>query len=355
MRRRGASATDSRIAVVGTGANGGSIAADLALAGADVTLVEQWPAHVDAMRSRGITVNMAERSITTPVRVFHLCEVATLRESFDVVLLLVKAYDTRWAAHLIAPYLECDGVMVGVQNGMTTSIVADVVGAERTLGAVIEITSAMEIPGVIERHSGPERSWFAIGGVHESGRRHEERIATVLRHSGTVEIVEDIEAAKWMKLASNATTLATSAILGLSIAEAEAIPTMRDLMLRSGQEALDATVGLGKPIVPIFGLTEEDVTRPATVVETLLDRLLDGFVLPHSTSTILQDWSKGRRSEVDDINGHVVRTCERLGWHASVNEAVVELAHAIERGDLRPDPSNLDLLIERSSVAATHI
>jgi 2-dehydropantoate 2-reductase len=190
--------------------------------------------------------------------------------------------------------------------------------------------------------------------VHKTGRRHEETIATVLRHSGVVEIVEDIEAAKWMKLVSNATTLATSAVLGLSIAQAAAIPPIRDLMLRSGQEALDAMVGLGNPIVPIFGLTEEDVTQPETVVETLLDQLLAAFVLTHSTSTILQDWRKGRRSEVDDINGHVVRTGERLGWHASVNEAVVELAHEIERGNLLPDPSNHELLIERSSLAATH-
>ena len=82
-------------------------------------------------------------------------------------------------------------------------------------------------------------------------------------------------------------------------------------------------------------------------METLLDTLLGGFVLPHSTTTILQDWTKGRHSEVDDINGHVVRTHESLGSRAPVNAAVVELAHAIERGALRPDPSNLELLVER--------
>jgi 2-dehydropantoate 2-reductase len=344
-----ASARPRRIAVVGTGANGGSIAADLALAGEDVVLVEQWPEHVEAMRSQGLTVTMPDRSFTVPVRALHLCEVATLRESFDVVLLLVKAYDTRWAAHLIAPYLAPDGVMVGVQNGMTTSIVVEVAGAERMVGAVIEITSAMTVPGIVERHSDPEHSWFAVGSVHPAAVRHEETIASVLRHSGSVEIVDNIEAAKWMKLVSNTTTLVTSAILGLSIADASAIPEMSDVMLRSGQEALNAAVGLGNPIVPIFGLTEEDLARPETVVPTLLERLLDGFVLPHSMSTVLQDWTKGRRSEVDDINGHVARAAEQLGWHAPVNAAVVELAQAIERGSLIPNLANLELLIERVS------
>jgi len=333
------------IAIVGTGANGASIGADLTLAGEDVVFIEQWPAHVEAMRANGVTITMPDRTVTTEVRTLHLCEVATLRERFDVVLLLVKAYDTRWAAQLIAPYLGRDGLMAGVQNGMTTSVVADVVGPERTIGAVIEITSAMTVPGVVDRHSGPDRSWFAVGGIDPATRGREEEVASLLRHSGAVEIVDDIEATKWMKLVSNATTLATTAILGLSMVEAADVPAMRELMLRAGQEALDATVGLGNPILPIFGLTPADVARPHAVVETLLDTLLHGFVLPHSTTTILQDWTKGRRSEVDDINGHVVRTLDKLGRSAPVNAAVVELAHAIERGSVEPSPALLERLV----------
>ncbi len=102
----------------------------------------------------------------------------------------MKAYDTRWAAHLIAPYLRPNGLMAGVQNGMTTSTVAEVVGAERTMGAVIEITSALMVPGIVERHSGPGRSWFAVGGIDAATRGREEEIASLLQHSGTVEIVE---------------------------------------------------------------------------------------------------------------------------------------------------------------------
>jgi 2-dehydropantoate 2-reductase len=333
-----------KVAIVGTGANGASIGADLTVAGEDVVFIEQWPAHVEAMRANGVTINLPDRTVTTEVRTLHLCEVATLREQFDVVLLLVKAYDTRWAAHLIAPYLRPNGLMAGVQNGMTTAVVADVVGPERTIGAVIEITSAMTVPGVVDRHSGPERSWFAVGAIDPATRGREEEVASLLRHSGAVEIVDDIEATKWMKLVSNATTLATTALLGLSMVEAAAVPAMRELMLRSGQEALDATVGLGNAILPIFGLTPADLAQPETVVETLLETLLNGFVLPHSTTTILQDWTKGRRSEVDDINGHVVRTLHDLGRPAPVNARVVELAHAIEDGSLHPSPSLLDEL-----------
>src|ERR1019366_6812888 len=154
-----------RIAVLGAGANGGSIGADLTRAGEDVTLIEQWPAHVEAIRTNGLLVNMPDESIRTEVNVLHLCEVATLRRKFDVVLMLMKAYDSGWAAQLIEPYLADDGLLVGVQNGMTVNTIAAVVGAHRTLGSVIEITSMMFEPGIIERHSAPPRSWFAVGSL----------------------------------------------------------------------------------------------------------------------------------------------------------------------------------------------
>jgi 2-dehydropantoate 2-reductase len=335
-----------KIAVLGAGANGASIGADLTRAGLDVTLIEQWPAHVEAMRANGVTIAMPDETLVQPVNTLHLCEVATLRHQFDIVLMLVKAYDSRWAAELIKPYLKPDGLLVGVQNGMTVDTIADVVGADRTLGCVIEITSMMFEPGIVERHSAHDRSWFALGSIHPATAGRVEEVAELLRLVGSVETVDDIRAAKWMKLVSNATTLVTTGILGLPMIEAAAIPQMRALMLRSGQEALDATVGLGNPVLPIFGLTPDAVSEPATVVETLLTTLLSGFVMSNSKTTVLQDWMKGRRSEVDDLNGLVARTHRELGSRAPVNEAVVELAHRIERGELEPGVGNLELLLD---------
>ena len=335
-----------RIAVLGAGANGASIGADLTRAGEDVVLIEQWPAHVEAMRAGGVRINMPGETQVVPVRTMHLCEVATLRHQFDHVLMLMKAYDSRWAAQLIEPYLKPDGLLVGVQNGMTADTIADVVGPERTLGCVIEISSMMFDPGVVERHSPPSRSWFAVGSLSDATAGRAEETAALLRHAGTVQIVDDIRAAKWMKLVSNATTLVTTAILGLPMAEAVAIPEMRAFMLRSGQEALEATIGLGNPVLPIFGMTAEALGEPAAAVESLLDTLMAGFVMPGTKTTILQDWMKGRRSEVDDLNGLVAATHRRLGGRAPANEAVVEIAHQIERDERKPGVENLGVLLE---------
>jgi 2-dehydropantoate 2-reductase len=342
-----------KIAVIGAGANGAAIGADLTRAGLDVTLIEQWPPHVEAMKAAGIRVETrsadgATASETTPVRVHHVCEVAELRDTFDAALVLVKAYDTRWATELIAPLLADDGLIAGVQNGMSALDVASIAGDSRTLGAVIEVSSTMYEPGVVHRHTSRESSWFAVGSLTPATSGRAEQLAAVLRHAGTVAVVDDILAAKWMKLVSNASVLVPTAALGMPMADAITVPGMRDLMTRAGQEALDVGRALGHPVLPIFGLTADDVSTPETVVSTMLDTLYAGFVRPGATTTVLQDWTKGRRSEAGDINGTVVREAARTGIAAPVNSAVLEVARRIERGDLAPGSDNLAVMLTLS-------
>jgi 2-dehydropantoate 2-reductase len=338
--------TQKKIAVVGAGANGAAIGADLTRAGLDVDLIEQWPEHVAAMRERGVRIEMPDETITVEVNAHNLCDVATFTHQYDVVLLLMKAYDAAWATQLIEPYLKPDGLLVGVQNGMSVDDIASVVGPHRTIGTVIECASNLIEPGVISRHTPPAKTWFAVGGVDEVSKTREAEAAELLSHAGTTEIVDNIVATKWMKLISNSTTLVSSGIVGLPLLSAARHPVLRPLMLASGKEALAAAQGLGHPVLPIFGLKPEDVVDVDNVVEILLDVLLEQFTLPHTTTTITYDWSHGRHSEVDDINGRVVAEARAQGRTAPVNAAIVEVAHRIERGELTPDEAHIDLLRE---------
>lgn len=336
---------DPRIAVLGAGANGASIGADLTAAGADVVLIEQWPAHVERMRTAGLRILSPEGELQVRPRTMHLCEVAELKYDFDVVLMLMKAYDSRWAAQLIEPHLAHDGLLVGVQNGMTAQVIEEVVGSERTLGAVIECSATMDEPGLVHRHTGVPRSWFGVGALQQGPVERIDDIAALLRHSGTVAQFEDIQAAKWMKLVSNSTLLVTSAILGLPMLDSLQTPGYREVMVAAGNEALDVGAALGHPILPIFGLTADEIANPDEVVDIMTDKLFAGFVVPGATTTVLQDWQKGRHSEVDDLNGHVVEQGRALGVATPVNAAVTALAHRIERGELRPDPAHLAELV----------
>lgn len=334
-----------RIAVLGAGANGAGIGADLTRAGHDVTFIEQWPAHVEAMRQHGIRVEMPEATITTPVTVHHLCEVAEMRVPFDLVFVLVKAYDTRWASELIRPLVAPDGLVIGLQNGMQLDDMAEIIGLERTLGAVIEVSSNMFEPGVVERQSPPSASWFAVGSMHPSTIGREEEAASILRAAGTVEISSDIRSSKWMKLVANAAELVPSAILDLPLGDAVRLPGMREFMIATGQEAVRTCLATGNRLMPIFGMTEADIAEPDDHAVTLLDTVLTDYTLPSTRTTVLQDWMKGRRSEVNEINGFVVREQRRIGGSAPLNERVVELALRIEAGELEARPENLTLLL----------
>lgn len=337
--------TGMRIAVLGAGAQGASIGADFALAGYDVTLIEQWPEHVEAIRARGITVNFPTRSINVAVPALHLCQVAEIKGKFDLVFLVMKAYDTRWACHLIEPCLAPDGLLVGVQNGMTHDVIASVVGEDRCVGAVIEMASNMFTPGVTNRENDHDSAWFALGALNERTQARVEDVATVLRSSGRVEVTADIRSCKWMKLVVNAAELVPSAVLDLPLADAARVPGMLGVMRAAGYEAMEAALLDGARITPIIGLPPFNGNDPDRYVDEILDEVLKTFSSPTTLTTSLQDWRKGRRAEVEDVNGLVIDVLARAGRPAPANRQVVDLALAIESGARVAEVANAAELI----------
>ena len=318
-----------------------------------MTFVEQSQAHVEAMRANGLRVEMPNETVTTDVHAIHLCEVAELRHPFDIVLVLMKAYDTRWACELIKPYVTAGGLVVGVQNGMTIHTIADVMGPDRALGAVLEVSSAMYRPGVVERHTPPSGSWFTVGGIDPSTLGREWEVVDLLkRASGTVEVADDIVSSKWMKLVVNCAELVTTAIVNMPMKEAVGIPEMREFMLAVGREAMRTAVGLGHRVVPIFGLTDIDPDDPDRALEQMVGAVFGHFSLPTTRTTVLHDWMKGRHSEVDELNRAIVQGAAELGTQAPANARVVDRAPGRARGPpVRPgQPGHADH--QRRPVAA---
>jgi 2-dehydropantoate 2-reductase len=330
-----------KIAVLGTGANGSCVSADLIDAGHDVTMIDQWAEHVETMRAKGLTIRMPERELHVEVDAHHLSDLASLNRQFDVVFLMMKAYDTRWACELIKPYLKEDGLLIGIQNAMMLDDIVDIVGPSRTLGCVVELSSEIFTPGEVQRNAPPEHTWFGLGSIHESTEGREAEIAEILQAAGTVEISPEIIAAKWMKLVVNTMCLGPFAMLGLTLYEAVKLPGMKDFALQAGTEALAVGQSIGHEIQPIFGLTEEDVKDTNRLLEKLLDKLA-ADIGPAARDCVLQDHLKGRYSEVDLINGLVVDESKKLGRQAPVNAAITEITQQIQAGELQPDPSNLE-------------
>jgi len=335
-----------RIAFVGTGAQGASIGADFALAGYDVTFIEQWPAHVEAIRENGITVNLPARTINAKVPAFHFCQVAEIKQPFDLIFLIVKAYDTTWVTQMVKPILAKDGFVIGLQNGMTYVDIAAVVGSERAIGAVIEIASNMWVPGVTNRQNDQEESWFALGAVDPEQQHRVEDVAKLLCCSGRVEVTDDIKSAKWMKLVVNEAELIPSAILDLPLGDAARFPGFLEVMRQAGYEAMRAALVDGAEIVPIIGLPPVTSNDPDRYVDRIFDEVLKTFSRPDTLTTSLQDWRKGRRAEIQEVNGYAIDVLRKSGKEAPINQRVVEMAYQIENGQLEASPDDAAALIQ---------
>ena len=336
---------DKRIAIFGTGANGSCVALDLVRAGHDVTLIDQWPEHVEAMRANGLTVRWPEETVHAAVDAHHLCDVCALNRIFDQVLLMVKAYDTGWAARLIEPYLAPDGLMVGIQNAMTAGEIAEIVGPDRTVGCVIELSAELFTPGVAQRNTPSSGTWLGIGALDAAMTGRLAEIRDVLAAVGTVSLCEDIVAAKWMKLVVNSMSLGPVAMLGLPVAEAARLPGFRDFLMRVGTESLAVGQQREYRIQPLFGLTPDDIAESNRLLETLFDKLV-ADIGPSARDCVLQDHLKGRYSEVDLINGLVAEESLAAGRPAPANAAVVEITRRIRSGELVPEPANFERVLD---------
>jgi 2-dehydropantoate 2-reductase len=333
-----------KIAVLGTGANGSCIAASLIDVGLDVTLIDQWPAHVDAMRANGLKIAMPDREQHVTVRAHHLCDVCTLQEPFDVVLLAVKAYDTRWACELIKPHLVENGMVIGMQNCMVADVIREVIGPKRNIACVFELSSEMFTPGQVKRNTPPQKTWIGLG-LLEGGPAHRlEEMQKLLGPVGKVEIKDNILAAKWTKLVVNAMCLGPFAMVGLTLLDAVKLPGMRDLIIEVGNEAMRAGQDLGYQLEPIFGLTPADLAGSNRPAELLFDTLASHVGPGRGRNTVLQDFLKGRPSEVSMINGMVAAEHEERGRASPANARVAEISRPIEAGLLKPSPDNMALV-----------
>ncbi|HSN40733.1 MAG TPA: 2-dehydropantoate 2-reductase N-terminal domain-containing protein [Burkholderiales bacterium] len=338
-----------KIAVLGAGAIGSSVAADLARAGLDPAVIDQWPAHVEAMKAGGLRVKMKDGDLQVAVKALHLCDLASAGLEFDIVFLASKSNDARWMAEFIKPYLKNDGVLVGTQNGMNDDAIAAIVGRERALGCVVELQAELFTPGLIQRNTMRQGTWFSVGELDGAYTSRVREIAAIMGNVGRCDVTNNIYGAKWTKLIANTMTMGPFGLLGLRNFEAAALPGMFDISVKLGRESFAVGAALGYRIEPIFGLradefagsSEENLVK---AMQTLMSHVGGGRTAP------IHDHLKGRRSEMEYIPGLVAKKGRELGISTPFNDAVVEIDRMINSGAIKMDVSNFERL--KSRVAA---
>ncbi len=332
---------DKKIAILGTGAIGSSVGADFTRAGYDVVLIDQWAAHVEAMKSKGLRIKMATEEFQVPVRALHLSEVCITQPRFDIVFLASKSYDTPWMVQFIKPYLKEDGVLISLQNSMNDEWIPPIIGYQRDIGSVLELSAEIFEPGLVKRNSDHKKTWFALGELHGRITPRLQEVAEILKKAGRVDMTTNIWGAKMSKLVVNSMISGMCGVFGMGDWEIIQRPELVEISIRLGRESLRVGTTLGYNMEPIFGMSAQDLMGSADDVLKKSLIVLVSHVGKEARSMIYQDLLKKRRTEVDYINGLVVKKASVAGIETPFNEALASVINRIERGELEPDISNI--------------
>ncbi len=302
-----------KICFLGSGALGSAIGGSLAEAGADVILVDAWTAHVDAMNRDGLTLR--EGGVDRKVKVRAATSTAGLGP-VDLVIVLVKSQHTREAIGAAGALVGPDTAVMSLQNGMGhEDILAEAVGREHVLAGKTYKGGVLLAPGhVIAGVKGKET---IIGELDGRVTERVTRIADAFIRAGlAVTVSANIMGTMWDKLLINVATGALAGITRLPYAGLYAVPEVKACAL--------AAVAEGMAVAKAAG-----VTISYTDPEGPWLKAAEGLP-PEFKTSLLQSLENGSRTEIDFINGSVVRCGAKCGVPTPVNQALVACVKGIE-------------------------
>ena len=304
-----------RIVVVGAGAMGGSYGGLLLKSGQDVALIDTWEEHVTAITRNGLRLDGAfgEHRIQIPA--------TTTTEGVapaDVAICFVDANNTEAAAVSIAQILKPDGFAITFQNGIgNVEKLQAVLGPERVLGGSSMCSAAVSGPGHVSLTHHFPTSLGEIGGGTST---RADALAEALRGAGfEIKVQPDIMATIWTKFALNCSVNAICATSGLRLGEVARLPELDAFQTRIMDEVMAVSAARG------VVLTDPDFKA------NIKAHCFKKFSRP----SMLQHVDAGRRTEIDAINGALVREAQALGVPVPYNESLVALLKGRELREIR--------------------
>jgi 2-dehydropantoate 2-reductase len=339
-----------RTLVVGAGALGGLVAARLAAAGAPVSLATRDDATAARLRAAGLRVSGVGGAAAVDAP-----QVAPLDrwrgEAFDLVVLATKAQDALAVAPAAAALLAPGGTLLPIQNGAVPQVVGERLGGERVLGALSNLGATMKEPGVYEQRNAGH---LLVGELSGGPSARAERVKAWLGRAVEVRVTPNLRGAMWSKLLLNCAGTTLGAIAGGTMREVAGHADGRALFDRTYAEGLAVALASGarpeKMIVDPVPPVSADGARLTSTSREHYEAWRAAILAAYGDNkpSMLQDLERGRPTEIDFINGHVVSEGRRLGVPTPINAAVVETVHALSRGELSPSPVLLGRVLERA-------
>lgn len=294
-----------QVAVIGAGAVGCYYGGLLLKAGHDVTFIGRQP-HVDAINADGLLLDMQGFKGHLPAKA--AVDTTGLAPP-DLVLFCVKSADTEAAGRSLTGHLRPDTSILSLQNGVDNAPRLSAVTGHPVIPAVVYVGSGMAGPGHVRHHGG---GGLAIGAAPASAA-----LAQALNAAGIrTTIADDIATTLWSKLVINCAFNALSAVAGIAYGPMMEVAGAREVIASAVQEAVSVARASG--VAMPDDLEAQILSIPAA--------------MPNQTSSTAQDLSRGKQSEIDFLNGHVVRKGAELGIATPTNQALQVMVKLAERG-----------------------
>jgi len=298
--------------IIGAGAMGCLVGALLAESGVQVTLYDIAPEQVEAIRKQGLIIERGNSR-----RAVKVNATADLKEieKADLLVILVKAYDTQRAVEGVRSCISPETLVLTLQNGDgNIEEITGIIPARQVFAGVTSHGAMLLGPGII-RHSGGGKTF--IGPMDKENFYQGEEITRLFNNAGMETMISrDIKGVIWTKLIANGAINPLTAIIGCTNGE-----LLEDTNLLDTMESI---VNEGKKAAEAAGikLLQEDMLEYVKSVCAATRA---------NKSSMLVDVLKGRRTEVDAINGMIAMVGRKYGVPVPVNQCMVSLVHGIEK------------------------
>lgn len=331
-----------RYAIYGAGSLGTVLGAYITKNGGKIELINRNKAHVEALNKHGAIIN-GTVDLKVKVQAYTPEE---MTGKYDVFLLMTKQLQNKEVVSNLKKYLTKDGVIVTLQNGLPEPEIADIVGANRTMGCVVEWGANLAKPGVCTLTSDPDSLSFHMGKMDGITDEQFKMVKELLELMCPVHVEENLLGARWSKLLINATFSGLGTVVGGTFGSVSENKFGKQVAVRCMKECIDVGHAAGVTFAPVQG---KNITK-LFYYKNALKRAFATFLIPIAMKkhrniipSMLQDLNNGKKCEIDAINGMVSKFGKKHNVPTPINDKIVEIIKKCESGELKPCAENIRL------------
>lgn len=328
--------TFERIAIMGAGSLGIILGAYIAQQ-RQVDLIVGSKSTADALNTNGAQV-VGNIEMTVPV---HALRSEDMEGTYDLFLYLVKQTVNDTAIPQMLAHSHDQTVVCTLQNGVPELAVSEVFGPDRTIGAPVLWGATGISPGVSKMTTNPEEMLFGLGSMTPAGSKYLTDVKNILEIMCPVHVSDNLLGERWTKLLINAVMSGTSTAIGGYFGDVIDKDGACASAAYVGRECLQVSAASGVAINSGELKIEEkfafDSTETISLTMDFIRNLWKDARM--SEASMRQDLQKGRRCEIDAINGIVVATGKKHGVSTPMNDLIVEIVKAKQTGTIPVDAS----------------